>query len=79
MWKRKYRALAYLRIICNATDDIAVERIINVPKRGIGATTVKCTYQVSNFKAESKEVAYEKKRIWLKWQICEWQMTKKVC
>ena len=32
--------LAYLRIICNATDDIAVERIINVPKRGIGATTV---------------------------------------
>lgn len=42
-------------------------------------TYFKCTYQVSNFKAESKEVAYEKKRIWLKWQICEWQMTKKVC
>ena len=29
-----------LRIISNPTDDIAVERIINVPKRGIGATTV---------------------------------------
>lgn len=32
--------LAYLRIICNATDDIAVERIINIPKRGIGATSI---------------------------------------
>lgn len=32
--------LAYLRIISNATDDIAVERVINVPKRGIGATTI---------------------------------------
>ena len=32
--------IAYLRIISNPTDDIAVERIINVPKRGIGATTV---------------------------------------
>ena len=32
--------LAYLRIISNATDDIAVERIINVPKRGIGATSI---------------------------------------
>ena len=29
-----------MRIISNPTDDIAVERIINVPKRGIGATTV---------------------------------------
>lgn len=32
--------LAYLRIISNASDDIAVERIINVPKRGIGATSI---------------------------------------
>lgn len=32
--------LAYLKIVCNATDDIAVERIINVPKRGIGATSI---------------------------------------
>jgi DNA helicase-2/ATP-dependent DNA helicase PcrA len=32
--------LAYLRIISNATDDIAVERVINVPKRGIGATSI---------------------------------------
>lgn len=32
--------LAYLRIISNGTDDIAVERVINVPKRGIGATSI---------------------------------------
>ena len=32
--------LAYLRIIANATDDIAVERVINVPRRGIGATSI---------------------------------------
>lgn len=32
--------LAYLRVISNSSDDIAVERIINVPKRGIGATSV---------------------------------------
>lgn len=32
--------LAYLKTIDNARDDLAVRRILNVPKRGIGATTV---------------------------------------
>ncbi len=32
--------LAYLKTIDNGMDDLAVRRIINVPKRGIGATTL---------------------------------------
>ncbi len=32
--------LSYLKTIDNASDDLAVRRILNVPKRGIGATTV---------------------------------------
>ena len=32
--------LCYLKTINNAREDLAVQRIINVPKRGIGATTL---------------------------------------
>jgi len=32
--------IAYLRTINNGRDDLAVQRIINVPKRGIGATSL---------------------------------------
>ena len=32
--------LAYLRLISNPDDDISLTRIINVPKRSIGDTTV---------------------------------------
>ena len=31
--------LAYLRLIANPDDDISLQRIINVPKRGIGSTS----------------------------------------
>lgn len=32
--------LSYLRIIANGVDDLACDRVINVPKRGIGDTTI---------------------------------------
>lgn len=32
--------LAYLRLIANPDDDISFERVVNVPKRGIGAASV---------------------------------------
>ena len=41
--------LAYLKTVANAADDLAVQRILNVPKRGIGAATVTA---VSAFAAE---------------------------
>ncbi|MCW5686873.1 MAG: UvrD-helicase domain-containing protein, partial [Pseudolabrys sp.] len=33
-------ALAYLRVIASPADDLAFERIVNVPKRGLGDATV---------------------------------------
>ncbi|UHS61790.1 UvrD-helicase domain-containing protein [Agrobacterium vaccinii] len=34
-------ALAYFRLVCQSADDLAFERIINTPKRGLGDTTVR--------------------------------------
>jgi len=39
--------LAYLRLISNPFDDEACERIINVPKRGIGGKTLETMYAYS--------------------------------
>ena len=43
-------AVAYLRIVQNTSDDISFERIVNVPKRGIGATTL------NQIKIKSREI-----------------------
>jgi DNA helicase-2/ATP-dependent DNA helicase PcrA len=33
-------AISYLRVTQNSSDDLALQRIINVPKRGVGGTTM---------------------------------------
>jgi DNA helicase-2/ATP-dependent DNA helicase PcrA len=38
--------LAYLRLISNPDDDISLQRVINVPKRGIGSTSID---KIANF------------------------------
>ena len=39
--------LAYLRLICNSNDNVSLERIINVPRRGIGTKTISNLYDKS--------------------------------
>ena len=39
--------IAYLRIVNNLDDDLAYERIINVPKRGVGKTTLSKINEIS--------------------------------
>ncbi len=48
--------LAYLKTVDNGSDDIAVQRIINIPKRGIGATTIS---KVSDYAREHGLNFYE--------------------
>lgn len=48
--------LSYLKTIDNARDDLAVRRIINVPKRGIGAATLS---KVQDFAAENNMSFYD--------------------
>ncbi len=40
-------ALAYLRVINSPADDLAFERIVNVPKRGIGDATVQLLHDIA--------------------------------
>ena len=45
--------MAYLRLVLNENDDIAFERVINVPKREVGAVTIKKIY----YEAVSRSVS----------------------
>ncbi|HRK97595.1 MAG TPA: UvrD-helicase domain-containing protein [Alphaproteobacteria bacterium] len=38
-------ALAYFRVVVQPADDLAFERIVNVPKRGIGGATLKSIHE----------------------------------
>lgn len=46
-------AIAYLRVVANPSDDLALSRIINVPKRGVGDSTVSNLYQKSKIDGTS--------------------------
>ncbi|MET3697677.1 ATP-dependent DNA helicase PcrA [Bacillus oleivorans] len=48
--------LAYLRLISNPDDDISLERIINVPKRGIGASSLD---KIANYAAQRDMSLYQ--------------------
>lgn len=52
--------LAYLKTIDNAKDDLSVRRIINVPKRGIGATTLS---RVQDYAIEHEMTFYDACRV----------------
>jgi DNA helicase-2/ATP-dependent DNA helicase PcrA len=43
-------ALAYLRVIASPADDLAFERIVNVPKRGLGDATVQVLHDYARKK-----------------------------
>ncbi|MCD2347737.1 DNA helicase PcrA [Clostridium guangxiense] len=47
--------MAYLKLINNPLDNVSLKRIINVPKRSIGATTVS---KIENFANEIEECLY---------------------
>ncbi|HWA19031.1 MAG TPA: UvrD-helicase domain-containing protein [Devosia sp.] len=40
-------ALAYLRLVNNQADDLAFERIVNTPKRGLGDSTIRQLYETA--------------------------------
>ncbi|WP_300573046.1 UvrD-helicase domain-containing protein [Phenylobacterium sp.] len=50
-------AHAYLRLIQSEDDDLAFERIVNVPKRGIGETTVQKLLQIARLNGVSAATA----------------------
>ncbi|HEY1560412.1 MAG TPA: UvrD-helicase domain-containing protein [Caulobacteraceae bacterium] len=50
-------AHAYLRLVQSADDDLAFERIVNTPRRGIGDTTVRKLLQIGRDRGVSASVA----------------------
>ncbi|MEH6715807.1 ATP-dependent helicase [Parasphingorhabdus flavimaris] len=50
-------ALAYLRVIAQPADDLAFERIVNTPKRGLGDKTVEKVHRLSRAQGISMAAA----------------------
>ena len=80
--------IAYLRLINNLSDDLAFERIINVPKRGVGKTTLSKINHISRFnkismfEASQKFISENKTKVNLEinnfiQNVLNWQKIKK--
>ncbi|MDP2698607.1 ATP-dependent helicase [Thalassospira sp.] len=50
-------ALAYIRMVAQPDDSLAFERIVNVPKRGIGKATLQMLHQYSRDRSVSLPIA----------------------
>ena len=81
--------IAYLRLINNISDDLAFERVINIPKRGIGKTTLSKINQIarlnntSMFEASQNFIGENKTKVNLEINdfinnILKWQKIKKI-
>ena len=80
--------IAYLRLINNLSDDLAFERVINTPKRGVGKTTLSKINQIarfnnlSMFEASQQFISENKSKINLEinnfiMNVLKWQKIKK--
>ena len=80
--------IAYLRLINNISDDLAFERVINIPKRGIGKTTLSKINQIarlnsiSMFEASQNFIGENKTKVNLEINdfinnVLKWQKIKK--
>jgi DNA helicase-2/ATP-dependent DNA helicase PcrA len=49
--------LAYLRVVAQPADDLAFERIVNVPKRGLGETAMQTIHAIARAEAVPLSVA----------------------
>ncbi len=50
-------ALAYLRLIHSESDDLAFERVVNKPKRGLGEATLRLVHQAARLRGDSLATA----------------------
>lgn len=52
-------AMAYFRVVCQPADDLAFERIVNTPKRGLGDASVRMLHDYARRKGISMLMAAE--------------------
>ena len=53
-------AVAYLRVLIQPDDDLAFERIVNLPKRGLGPATLQVVHKLARAEGISLTVAAAK-------------------